>query len=214
MDPGNRKPMSQAVRELRKGLGGISQQELAFRLKMAVRTIARWEADQPPRGTALLRIAELAREQNLNEIAGVFRRALEDELVIGGAAVDPDIKPWLQAVYEIFRWRDHAPPWWDQLTSTIIEGIRHIEEVSYHGVPNARLKELLATITVGAMLPAERELKRLAEEIAAREGLAYGAAFELAKERNPPIWSEYLQQHKNRAEDRRQHNSLWARKDL
>ena len=39
---------------------GISQQELAFRTKMAIRTIARWEGEQPPHGKALLRLADLA----------------------------------------------------------------------------------------------------------------------------------------------------------
>ena len=169
---------------------------------MAIRTITRWEADQAPRGTALIKLMQVATEHHLHEIASVFRGALEDELVIGGAAVDPDVKPWLEAIHEIYRRRDRAPHLWDALNLIVIDEIQYLIDRSGTGVSNRRLTELLDELLVGALLPAERQLKQLAEEIAAREGLPYEAAAEKANDANPALGEELAVQKRNREEGR------------
>jgi transcriptional regulator with XRE-family HTH domain len=159
-----RNPVSQAIRDLRECLN-ISQQELAFRTKMAIRTIARWEGEQPPHGKALLQLADMAQANDLNQIASVFRGALQDEVLINGIGADPGLKPWIEAVNVIFRFQQHEPLLWDRLTSAIIDGVRHITAVTDRGKPDARLSELMATLMESAKLPAEREMDhRFAEE--------------------------------------------------
>jgi len=197
-----RNPVSQAIRDMRKGLG-ISQQELAFRTKMAIRTIARWEGEQPPHGKALLQLAELAQASDLNQIANVFRAALEAELLIGGVGADPELKPWIEAVNVIFRFRDNAWPLWDRLTLAVIDGIRHIAAVTDRGKPDARLSELMATVMKLAMLPAEREMDRLAEELVSREGLTLDVAYAKTKENHRRVWEECVQATAIRDEERR-----------
>jgi transcriptional regulator with XRE-family HTH domain len=176
-----RHPISQAIRDLRQALG-ISQQELASRTKMAIRTIARWEVEQPPHGKALLTLADVAQINRQHEIADVFRRALEDEIVIGGVTADPDLKPWIEGVSEIFRFRDRAEPPWDRLTEAVIDGVRHILTVTNRGKPDDRLTALLATLKKLTMRPAQSEMNRLVEELVSSEGLANDDAHEKTKE--------------------------------
>jgi transcriptional regulator with XRE-family HTH domain len=206
-----RHPVSQALRDLRTGLG-ISQQELASRTKKAIRTIARWEVEQPPHGKALLMLAELAQANKLNEIANIFRQALENELVIGGVAIDPELKPWIAGVHEIFRIREQAPTLWDRLTSTVMDGIRYIDKIK----PDARLTKLKATLKKSAMLPAERRLNRLVEEVSSFEGLSPAAAQIRAEEQYPDLLRQCKQERANRESDReyeRLHGFLGAEKE-
>src|SRR5205814_8040053 len=95
---------------------------------------------------------------DLNEIAAVFRAALEDELLIGGVGADPELKPWIAGVSEIFRFRDSAMPLWDRLTLAVIDGIHHIAAVTDRGTRDTRLSELVNTLMKNARLPAEREM--------------------------------------------------------
>ncbi len=127
---------------------------------MALRTIARWEGERPPHGKALLQLAELAQASDLNQIANVFRAALEAELLIGGVGADPELKPWIEAVSVIFRFRDNAWPLWDRLTLAVIDGIRHIAAVTDRGKPDARLRTVASrfltfgsTTLVGGLKP-------------------------------------------------------------
>jgi transcriptional regulator with XRE-family HTH domain len=75
--------VSKAVRELRTALGE-TQQEFAFRVKTAIRTIARWETVQPPRGDTLKGLAYLAEKSGRLDLATVFDKARVAEL-----AADP-----------------------------------------------------------------------------------------------------------------------------
>lgn len=68
-----------AVRDLRKALGE-SQQAFAYRMKTAVRTIARWETVQSPPVLALGQLVTIAKEAGQKEIAQVFAEALAREL--------------------------------------------------------------------------------------------------------------------------------------
>ena len=54
-------PVSEAVRNLRLALGE-SQQAFAYRMKTAIRTIARYETIRPPKGKALSEFFRVAAE--------------------------------------------------------------------------------------------------------------------------------------------------------
>ena len=66
---------SQAVIDLR-GKMGITQQTLAVEyMHSAITTVARWESSHPPRGEALIRLAELAKKHRHMEICRIFLAA-------------------------------------------------------------------------------------------------------------------------------------------
>ena|ERR1017187_6798246 len=71
--------VSQAVRKLRLALGE-SQQAFAYRMKAAVRTIARWETTRPPKGKALADLNRLALENCQWELGEFLSDALKKEL--------------------------------------------------------------------------------------------------------------------------------------
>jgi hypothetical protein len=58
-----------------------SQQAFAYRMKSAVRTIARYETVRPPRGSVLAQLEGVALEAGRADLATVFRQALAQELV-------------------------------------------------------------------------------------------------------------------------------------
>ena len=62
------KSVSDAVRKLRKELGE-SQQQFAYRMKTAIRTVARYETVRPPKGKVLRQLAVMAAENNLPHLA-------------------------------------------------------------------------------------------------------------------------------------------------
>ena len=68
-------PLCDAVRKLRTALGE-SQQAFAYRMKTAIRTIARYEASTPPKGKALAELFWVAADTGNAELANVFRGAL------------------------------------------------------------------------------------------------------------------------------------------
>jgi len=78
------KSVSDAVRKLRKELGE-SQQQFAYRMKTAIRTVARYETVRPPKGKVLHQLEVMATENNLLHLADVFRGALEQELGVRNA---------------------------------------------------------------------------------------------------------------------------------
>lgn len=69
----------EAVRNLRKALGD-TQQSFAQRLGLAISTVVRYESTRPPKGTALAQLIQVARENDLPEIAQLFAEALASEL--------------------------------------------------------------------------------------------------------------------------------------
>jgi transcriptional regulator with XRE-family HTH domain len=73
------KSVSGAVRKLRKELGE-SQQQFAYRMKTAIRTVARYETVRPPKGKVLRQLEAMASENTLPHLAEVFRGALNQEL--------------------------------------------------------------------------------------------------------------------------------------
>jgi hypothetical protein len=150
-----------------------------------------------------LRLLEIARENNLDNVADLFRHALEDEALADGIATDPEFKRWLEAVDVIYRWRDRAPHLWDGLTRDILYGIRDIKGSSRPEIEAQRLVDLLRRLTEAALLPAERELKRLAEELVAQKGLPYESAYAVVSEQHPRLFEELGQQTERREEGRR-----------
>lgn len=64
---------------------GLTQEQLAKQMGVAVRTIVRYENDLPPRGTALVRFAELAERTEREDLMSVFGAALLNALEKSGA---------------------------------------------------------------------------------------------------------------------------------
>src|SRR5271157_330230 len=75
--------VSEAVRELRVALGE-SQQAFAYRMKTAIRTIARYETIRPPKGKALSEFLRVATETGNQELSKVFSDALTAEIGVAG----------------------------------------------------------------------------------------------------------------------------------
>jgi transcriptional regulator with XRE-family HTH domain len=71
--------VTEAVRSLRQRLGD-TQQQFATRLNLAISTVVRYELSRPPRGKHLAQFERLATEHGLDEVATVFRVALNLEL--------------------------------------------------------------------------------------------------------------------------------------
>ena len=69
---------SRAVIALRHALGK-TQQEFAQLLKTAISTIGRWETKDPPKGDALLQLAEAAWRHDQTAICGDFELLFLDE---------------------------------------------------------------------------------------------------------------------------------------
>lgn len=76
-------PVAEAVRQLRTALGE-SQQAFAYRMKTAIRTIARYETVRPPKGKVLADFFQVASETGHEELAILFRNALTAEIGIAG----------------------------------------------------------------------------------------------------------------------------------
>jgi transcriptional regulator with XRE-family HTH domain len=75
--------VSEAVRKLRLA-HGESQQAFAYRMKTAIRTIARYETIRPPKGKALSEFCRVAVEIGNQDLATVFRDALTAEMGVAG----------------------------------------------------------------------------------------------------------------------------------
>ena len=76
-------PLCDAVRKLRIALGE-SQQAFAYRMKTAIRTVARYETTTPPKGKALAERFWVAADTGNTELANVFRGALVGEIGVVG----------------------------------------------------------------------------------------------------------------------------------
>jgi transcriptional regulator with XRE-family HTH domain len=114
--------ISQAIRELRQSLG-LTQQEFAYRVPTAIRTVARWENNQPPHGKALVRLAQLAESQDLREIAAKLVSALQLEMASHDATDEPELKGWLDGLQVAFRYRHRRPDKWAALAQEIIDAV-------------------------------------------------------------------------------------------
>ena len=114
--------LSQAIRDLRATLR-VTQQEFAYRVPTAIRTVARWENNQPPRGQALVRLAQMAEAQGLDEIARKLVRALQLEMTSHNATDQPQLKGWLDGLEVAFRYRHRLGERWTALAVKIIEAV-------------------------------------------------------------------------------------------
>ena len=125
--------LSQAVRELRAALK-LTQQGFAQRLGTAVRTIARWENNQPPHGRALVQLAQLAQAKGLQPVANKFVRVLQCELATQHAGDEPELKGWLDGLQLAFRYRIRHKQLWLEIAQKIIaavdRAVRDMQEVS------------------------------------------------------------------------------------
>jgi hypothetical protein len=105
--PASSLPITRAVRELRQTLQE-SQQAFAYRMKSAVRTIARYETVRPPRGSVLAQLEGVALEAGRADLATVFRQALAQELGSPSQLMTPEERAWSQAICNLLRNRDHG----------------------------------------------------------------------------------------------------------
>jgi len=84
--------VSDAVRELRVSLGE-SQQVFAYRIKSAIRSVARWESVRPPKGKTLALLERIARENGQPQLAKRFQDALVQELQVPEFSFTLDTRP-------------------------------------------------------------------------------------------------------------------------
>ena len=71
-------PAQQAVIDLRRALGGISQQRLATLMGKSIVTVSRWENLRPPSGQSLYELLLFAERRGQKEIARVFATAIHE----------------------------------------------------------------------------------------------------------------------------------------
>ena len=71
--------VSLAVRELRTALGQ-TQQAFANTLETAITTVARYETGRTPRGSILLRLVQIAKDNGRTDLAIIFRRELMSQI--------------------------------------------------------------------------------------------------------------------------------------
>jgi transcriptional regulator with XRE-family HTH domain len=122
--------LSQAVRDLRSAIG-VTQQEFASRFPTAIRTVARWENNQPPRGQALVRLAQMAAGLGHEELAGRFVQALQLEMATPNAVEQPELKGWLDGVTVAFRYRFRQYARWNDLAAKIIEAVDYARSAAH-----------------------------------------------------------------------------------
>ncbi len=82
--------LSAEIRRFRLELGE-TQESLAHRMGLTVRTIARYEADQPPKGKALKRFIGLAKEAGKSEFVETFWKFTEADYGLAAARQMTDI---------------------------------------------------------------------------------------------------------------------------
>lgn len=121
-----RDPVCEAVRTLRLALNE-NQQEFARRVEIALRTLARYEKDKPPRGKTLGKFARLALELGFNSQAAVFRAALEKEM---GVPVSVPHVPKTTGVGFRF-WTAEEEIWFKALEEVLDEVAKHGESLEF-----------------------------------------------------------------------------------
>jgi DNA-binding transcriptional regulator YiaG len=130
---GIRDLLSESIRELRKVLG-LNQQEFAYRMKTAVRTIARWENGRPPHGRDLVRLAQIADAEEVQHLAQRFVAAweatkhpgqvgLELQSWSGGLQVDLELQAWSEGLQVAFRYRFRLEQDWRSITDLIVRSV-------------------------------------------------------------------------------------------
>lgn len=79
-----------AIKQLRKALGGLSQERFAHRLGLTTRTISRWEHGDPLPPHALSRLRSIAIGLKDRETADFFEKQLREDL--DWEVIDPPIE--------------------------------------------------------------------------------------------------------------------------
>jgi transcriptional regulator with XRE-family HTH domain len=90
--------LGDAIRSLRSGLNE-SQQAFAYRMKTAIRTISRYETVQPPKGKALLQLADVARAAGRGDLTEIFHRHFYDEFAAFGDDIRKDAHIIMNRLY-------------------------------------------------------------------------------------------------------------------
>lgn len=202
--------ISKAVRDLRTALQE-TQQGFAYRMKTAVRTIARWETVRPPKGKSLARLERLAWETGAVDVARILRQALAEEL--NAAAPTPEELAWSHAVGHLLRNRDLRPRAWASIAAAIRKELEALVKRTQAGKSiNGDLGQIEADLFFVRMAmdaSAEKRLESLAHERQAKAGKPLTAAeYEAMLKDNVPIYQQYLQERANAAEGTRYDKSL------
>jgi len=104
---------------------GLTQPEFANRVGVAIRTVARWEKDQPPHGQALIKLAQLADSRGRKDIAGSFVAALRNDKTSHYATGEPELRAWSEGLAIAFRFRstEAARQRWRQIAEQIVDAV-------------------------------------------------------------------------------------------
>ena len=136
--PKRKEVTSKAIRDLRQEMH-LTQQEFANRLGIAIRTIARWENDQPPHGAALVKLAQLANARELASIEDCFVSALADESPNSNVSMEPELRAWAEGMETAFRHRHRlrTPGHWLRIAEGVVDAVDYAagsaEEVGNDG---------------------------------------------------------------------------------
>jgi transcriptional regulator with XRE-family HTH domain len=74
------KDIGSAIKEVRKALGGISQERFAHRLGMTTRTVSRWEAAESLPAGVLSRLRSQAIEVGARDAKAFFEKKIREDL--------------------------------------------------------------------------------------------------------------------------------------
>jgi transcriptional regulator with XRE-family HTH domain len=123
---------------------GLTQPEFANRVGVAIRTIARWEKDQPPHGQALIKLAQLADSRGRKDMAESFVAALRSDKTSHYAASEPELKAWSEGLTIAFRLRltMAARKRWLQIAELIVEAVALAAD-SQEGVGDQKFREFV-----------------------------------------------------------------------
>jgi transcriptional regulator with XRE-family HTH domain len=135
--------LSGSIRGLREEMG-LTQPEFANRVGVAIRTIARWEKDQPPHGQALIKLAQLADSRGRKDMAESFVAALRSDKTSHYAASEPELKAWSEGLTIAFRLRltMAARKRWLQIAELIVEAVALAAD-SQEGVGDQKFREFV-----------------------------------------------------------------------
>jgi transcriptional regulator with XRE-family HTH domain len=188
-----------AVRELRHSLHE-SQQAFAYRMKTAIRTIARYETIRPPRGSVLAQLEEVAMEAGRADLAAVFRQALAEELGSPSQLMSPEERAWSQVICNLLRNRQRG----DlgsvrvRILDELIRAQSHLLAWAQAGQPlgrtAAQLQNDLRNLEIAAQGTALYETKAAAKRRSQQEQISPEQAF--AKELTPERYERHEREHR------------------
>jgi transcriptional regulator with XRE-family HTH domain len=190
--------VTQAVRELRHALHE-SQQAFAYRMKTAIRTIARYETVRPPHGKVLAQLEAIALQNGRADLATVFRQTLVSELGSAEHLTSPEERAWAQAICDVLRNREliEMGNLRVQILEKLVSALRQLTNRARGGeslsLTAAEFESDLRNLEIAGYGSADYELRAAAKNLAKKEGIPFETAY--AKELTPERYSKYESEH-------------------